>query len=67
MKSTDDIGARLRVLIDRVRDKWMRELQQRSTATPDEQAEIGTELPRDRVRAEDPRAWICDVCTKLRQ
>ena len=67
LEPADDIGARLRVLLDRVRDERMRELQQRGATTAEEHAEIATDLPRDRVRSEDPRVGILHTSRELRE
>ena len=65
LEPTDHIRARLRVMIDRVRDHRMRELQQRGAAAAEEHREIATDLPRDRCRTEDPGARIAHASRKL--
>ena len=67
LKPSDDIGARARVLIDRVRDHRMRELQERRATAAEEQPEIPAELPRDRSRTEDAFARVGDDCAEIGQ
>jgi len=57
-KPAGNIGPGLRVLIDRVGDLGMCELQQGGATATGEQPEIGTDAPRDRAWAEDALARI---------
>ena len=53
-----------RVVIDRVRDHRVRELQQRRATATQKHREIATEPPRDRVGTEDPGARIAHALRK---
>ena len=61
LEATDDVAARLRVMIDCVSDHRMRELEQRSASAAEEDGQIAAELPCNRMRAEDALGWIADL------
>jgi serine/threonine protein kinase len=67
LESANNVGPCVRVVIDRVRDHWMRELEQRSATSTDEHAEIATESPRERSRSENAGASIRDLCAEIGQ
>lgn len=67
LKPADNVGACARVVIDRVRDHRMRELEQRGSTSTDEHGEISSESPREGSRTEDAGTWIDDVCAQIGQ